>query len=300
VSEGEEHRSGYVALAGRPNVGKSTLVNALLGESILPTSPKPQTTRRKQLGILTTSRAQIIFVDTPGIHKPHHKLGEFMIDDAQEAMADADLIVAVFDASEDPSTEDKLLVDTLSRLPLNLMVLNKLDRVGPDEFQNRWSKYSQLFPELDQIIAVSATRGDNLQELVNLIISSLPIGPRYYDEDVLTDTYERDIAPDLIRAAAMRHLRQELPYSIAVRIDEYRDRSEQAAYIQATLFVERESQKGIVIGKGGSMLRTIGTDARLEIERMSNRKIFLDLRVKVYPGWRNDEEALRRFGYSRK
>lgn len=298
MSTTDDHRSGYVALAGRPNVGKSTLLNSLLGESILPVTPKPQTTRRRQLGILTKPQAQIIFVDTPGFHKPHHKLGEFMMEDARMAMAAADLNVAVFDVSVDPGPEDELITEALHQIQAKLMVLNKLDLVSPDELKDRWSQYSRLLPETEQIMAVSATRGDNLDQLVDQIIDELPEGPRFYDEDVLTDAYERDIASDLIRAAAMRHLRQELPFSIAVRIDEYKDRKERAAYIHATLFVERESQKGMVIGKGGSMLRNIGTDARKEIERMSGRSVFLDLRVKVYPGWRNDEEALRRFGYS--
>jgi GTP-binding protein Era len=279
-------------------VGKSTLLNALLGESILPVSPKPQTTRRKQLGILTRPDAQIIFVDTPGLHKPLHKLGEFMIRDAQIAMGDADLNVLIFDLGVDPTPEDQLLITSLRYVPVKFMVLNKLDLVGPDLLQDRWNKYEELLPELENVVAISAIRGDNLEKLVSKIVKALPQGPRYFEDDILTDLYERDLAPDIIRAAAMRHLRQELPYSIAVRIDEYKDRKLHAAFIQATLFVERESQKGIVIGKGGSMLRKIGTDARKDMERVTGRRIFLELRVKVYPGWRNDEEALRRFGYS--
>jgi GTP-binding protein Era len=293
------HRSGFVAMAGRPNVGKSTLLNAYLGQSIAAVSPKPQTTRQRQLGILTLEGAQVIFVDTPGLHTPHHTLGSRMNEAAEEALVDADLILVLFDLGEEPTDDDRRVVDALHALERprpTLAALNKVDLVGPNELQARFNAFEALLPEAE-MIPISATRGDARDVLLERVIAELPEGPRYYPAETITDAYERDIAADLIRASAMHMLRHEVPYSVAVRIDEYKERGERGAYIGATLFVERESQKGIVIGRGGTMLREIGTMARKEIEAMSGRKVYLDLRVKTLPGWRDDEEALRRMGY---
>jgi GTP-binding protein Era len=290
------HRSGYVALAGKPNVGKSTLLNALLQQGVMPVSSRPQTTLRRQIGILTLPQAQVVFLDTPGIHTPRHKLGQHMQQQTVAALEEADLALAVFDLHAEPDAADGLVVQQLAGRAGMLAALNKADLVGPDSLAERWQAYQTLMPEAE-LLLVSALRGDNLVELVDRIIGRLPYGPRYYPEGELTDSYEREIAADLIRAAGMQLLRQEVPHALAVRVDEYQERGESGAFIGATVFVERESQKGIVIGKGGHRLRDIGTLARQQIEAMSGRRVYLQLKVKVLPGWRDDERLLQRLGY---
>jgi GTP-binding protein Era len=293
------HRSGFVALAGRPNVGKSTLINRLLGQRIAAVSPKPQTTRQRQLGILTLPDAQLIFVDTPGLHEPLHKLGEKMNEEALSSLHDADVVLALFDLTRPPNEEDRLVAaqvrEIQGQIP-TLIALTKVDRVPDDRLSDRRAAFRTMLPEAD-FLEISATRGDNLEELVTLILDKLPEGSRLFPPETITDAYERDIAADMIRAAALKNLRNEVPHSLAIRIDEFEERNEHGAYIEATIFVERDSQKGIVIGKGGSMLKTIGTFARMEIEAATDRKIFLRLRVKVLPGWRNDENKLKSFGF---
>jgi GTP-binding protein Era len=293
------HRSGFVAVVGRPSVGKSTLINAFLGQSIAPTSQRPQTTRRRQLGILTLSNAQVVFVDTPGIHRPHNRLGEVMVEDATEALRDADVIVIVFDLTRPAAPEDQQVAQTAAAVrgttPV-LMALNKLDEASLDGLPERQAAFHALLPE-GEVHLVSALRGDGRQELLDRSVALLPGGPRYFPADQVTDLYEREIAGELVRAAAMRMLRDEVPYGISTRVDEYRERGENGAYIGVTMYVEREAHKPIVIGKGGSMLRRIGSEARREIEAMCGRRIYLDLRVKVQAGWRDDEKALRQFGF---
>jgi GTP-binding protein Era len=296
-----EYKSGFIAVMGRPNVGKSTLLNRLLRQTIAAVSPKPQTTRLQQLGILTLPEAQLIFIDTPGLHNPQHKLGEMMNQDALLALEDADLVLLVLDGSNPPGEEDLIVKDALSKLEPNipiLLALNKSDKIPPEELDNRIVQYQALIPGAS-LIAISALSGGNLSELEARLIQLLPEGPLLYPEDQVTDLYERDIAADLIRASAMNLLDKELPYLIAVRIDEFSEREGGNAYIKATLFVERESQKGIVIGQGGKMIKKIGSAARREIEEMSGRKIFLNLRVKVKKNWRNDPNALRLFGFKK-
>jgi GTP-binding protein Era len=294
-----DHRSGFVAVSGRPNIGKSTLINAYMGQPVAAVSPKPQTTRRRQLGILTLPTAQIIFVDTPGIHKPHHKLGERMNAEAEEVLKDADLILVMFSLRIPPTEDDRRVAERIGSLagkPPVIGALNKVDLVSPEDLVKRCAAFEALMPGVETI-PISATRGDNRDLLLERILESLPHGPQYYPEEEITDIFERDIAADLIRAAALQLLRDEVPHAIAVRIDEYKDRNEHGAYIEATLFVERESQKGIVIGKGGVMLREIGTLARKEIEAMSGRNVYLKIRVKVMKGWRNDAKVLSRMGF---
>ncbi|MGD2253123.1 MAG: GTPase Era [Anaerolineales bacterium] len=294
-----EHRSGFVAVIGRPNVGKSTLINRYLRQSVVPVSPRPQTTRRRQLAILTLPQAQVIFVDTPGIHKPHHKLGEYMNAAARRALEDADLLLAVFDLSALPTEDDERVIERILALdpgPPTLAALNKVDTLKPALLPKRLAAFTSMLPQTETI-AISALRGDGCQELLERLLVMLPKGPRFYPEDEITDAFERDIAADLIRAAALHLLRDEVPHSIAVSVEDYKERNQHGAYIRAILFVERESQKGIVIGKKGSMLKEIGTFSRRLIEEMSGRKVYLDLHVKVLPKWRNDENALRRFGF---
>ena len=294
-------RTGFVTLVGRPNVGKSTLLNAFMGQKIAAVSPRPQTTRHRQLGILTTPEAQIIFMDTPGMHKAHHKLGEFMNDVAGATLPDADVIVWLVDISQPPNEEDQVLADRIRELkkaPPVILAMNKVDLVPIDEIKANQLAFEALVPQASPI-QLSAQTGYQREKLLAEIIRRLPEGPALYAEEQITDLYEREIAVDLIREAALVHLRDEVPHALAVRLDEYTERGETGAYIVATIFVERETQKPIVIGQGGEMLKKIGSAARKEIEAMSGRKVFLDLRVKVQKNWRNSPDALRQFGYTR-
>ena len=284
---------------GRPNVGKSTLVNQLLGTKIAATSPWPQTTRKTQMGILTLEHAQIVFVDTPGFHNPIHKLGEKMNQEALKVLEESDIILFLVDVSQRPHEEDQLLAGSLSSMRRSVPViiaLNKSDLESNDLNEKQSALYQGLVPQ-SEMIMISSTLGDNLDQLVNKLITLLPEGPPFFPEDQVTDLYEREIAADLIRESVLFNLRAEVPHSIAVRIDEFKDRDESTTYIAATLFVERDSQKGIVIGQGGEKLKKIGIDARLKIEELLERKVYLRLRVKVRKNWRNDEAALRLFGY---
>ena len=294
------YKSGYVALVGKPNVGKSTLLNHYIGQKIAAVSFKPQTTRRRQLGILTLEKAQILFVDTPGFHSGDYKLSDYINEEAQFALMDADLILFLVDADQDPDEEDRKMADEIQRranqTPV-LLVLNKIDLVEPAVLESRLLLYQDLLDVEDQVLisAITATGRDLLLERV---IELLPEGPKYFPEDQITDTYERDISEELIRAAALQYLRDEVPYGILVRVDEYKLRENDLLYIHATIFVERESHKGIVIGQRGSMIKQISTTARQEIEAMSGNKVYLELKVKVEKNWRNNPEFLRRYGLS--
>ena len=295
-----QYKSGFVAIMGRTNVGKSTLINAILGQPVAAISPRSQTTRRRQLGIYTTEKAQIIFIDTPGLHQPKHKLGQQMIKEAIEALSDSDLIIFMVDITEAPHQEDHELVEILQatgKTADTLILFNKKDLIEREDRLNyQIDLYQRLLPE-SMGLAISALSAESIGELVQKLIEVLPVGPKYYPSDQVTDLYEREIAADLIRAAALGQLRDEVPHGIAIRIDQFKERENGSAYIRATIFVDRESHKGIVIGRQGSMLKSIGTAARQEIETMANRKVFLELRVKVRKNWRNDEKSLKAFGY---
>ncbi len=280
-------------------MGKSTLLNAILGQKVAAVSPRPQTTRQRQLGILTLPHAQIVFIDTPGIHVAHHALGKAMNAIAQETLLEADVIVWIVDSSQPPSEEDELIATQLSKLrpaPYVILALNKIDLLEGD----RLAKYEQqflLFLKNARPMEISALSGFGLVELQAALVDEMPEGEPLYSADQVTDFFERQIASDLIREAALINLRDEVPHALAVRVDEYKEREEQGAYIAATLFIEKDSQKGIVIGRGGEMLKKIGTQARQSIEEMSGRKVFLELRVKVSKNWRNNPDMLRQMGF---
>jgi GTP-binding protein Era len=294
-----DHHSGFVAVVGRPNVGKSTMMNAYLGQKVAIVSEKPQTTRNRLLGILTSDDAQIIFVDTPGIHAPLHKLGEYMVETAVQAIPDAEVVLFMVDGSVPPTGEDALVADAVreqgGELPV-VLALNKIDLLSSSESPHAETYLAMLQPTA--WLPVSATRGDNRDELLELMIAHLPPGPRYFPEDQVTDQQTRFIAAEMIREAALCRLRQEVPYALAVVVDEFKRRSEDMTYIGATIFVERDSQKGIVIGQGGRTLKDIGKIARVEIEKLVDTRVFLELWVKVWPKWRKKEDDLRRLGYA--
>ena len=293
------HRSGFVAVIGRPNVGKSTLMNQLLGHKVAIVSPRPQTTRTCIRGILTRPDAQIIFVDTPGLHKPLHKLGEVMVAVAASAIPDADVVLFVVDVSVMPTEEDQMIARMIRQRTSHpvILVLNKMDLLPPERVKPHTEAYWALVPDHAGWMMTIATEAVNLDKLLDMVIAHLPEGPRYYPGDLITDQTEREIAAELIREQVLRFTREEVPHSVAVVVEEYKERETGGVYIAATIYVEKESQKGILIGAGGQMLRRIGTAAREEIERMVGGKVYLDLWVKVSKNWRRDLQRVRRMGY---
>jgi GTP-binding protein Era len=299
----EGYRSGFVAVLGKPNVGKSTLINAFVGQKIAIISPKPQTTRRRLRGILTLPQAQIIFIDTPGIHFPKHKLGEYMVETATRALRDIDLALFMVDVSQPPTKEDEEIAGLLLLDPERkgrpapvILVLNKVDLLLPEKEEAHREAYLAL-GEFQEWLFLSATRGDNRERLLELIIEYLPLGPQYYPPDQVTDQEVRFMAAELIREQALEFLHQEVPHSVAVVVEEFQERREDLTYISATIYVEKASQKGIVLGQEGKMLKRIGTAARKEIEALLGKRVYLELWVKVSKKWRRDEGALRRLGY---
>jgi GTP-binding protein Era len=291
---GDDHRSGVVAVVGRPNVGKSSLLNALLGQKIAIATPKPQTTRRQQLGILTLPHAQILFTDTPGIHRPHNKLGEYMVAAAEGALRDADVILWIMDATEPPNASDRLISEKLAKIRQTpvLLILNKIDLLkGVVDF----SAHIALAPEA-KLLHVSALKQTNIDKLIEELVALLPLGPRYYPVDQVSDMNMRFIAAEIIREKIINNTSQEVPHSVAVEIDGFKEEPDRST-ISAIIYVEKDSQRGILVGKGGSMIKKIGTEARHELIEQMGTPVHLDLRVKVLPNWRDDEDLMRRMGY---
>lgn len=292
----DQWRSGFVALVGKPNVGKSTLLNALLGEKVAIVSPRPQTTRVPVRGILSRPGEQIIFIDTPGIHKPDHRLGKLMVELAERTLPNADVICFMVDISQPPSQLDRMIAQQVQRARgSKLLVLNKVDQKPRQPGANYLPAYREL-GQWEMEIAISARRRLGLTALLSEISARLPVGPPLYPLDQITDQTEQQLAAEFVREKALFYLQQEVPHAIAVEVEEWLEK-ETATYIRMTINVEKESQKGILIGAGGSMLKKIGSAARASIERMLGRPVYLDLWVKVRPNWRDDPAALGWLGY---
>ena len=295
IARSENFRSGFVALVGKPNVGKSTLLNALLGQKIAIVSPKPQTTRVAQRGILNLEHAQIIFVDTPGIHDPRTKLGSFMVEQARRSIPDADVVCFVVDLSTPPNRTEQRIADLARRARApRILVLNKLDQ-RPRGGVNFLDAYRELGP-WDMEVAVSALRRKGLETLVDELVRRLPAGPPLYPVDQITDQSEREHAAELVREQVLRYIEQEVPHGVAVEVEEWEEKG-QAVYIRMTIYVEKDSQKGILIGAAGAMLKRIGSGARRGIEETIGRQVYLELWVKVRPNWRDDSSSLHWLGY---
>ncbi|MCC6606759.1 MAG: GTPase Era [Anaerolineae bacterium] len=297
----EGHRSGFVAVIGRPNVGKSTLINGLLQEKINIVSPRPQTTRSRQLGILTTADYQIIFMDTPGLMQPRHKLDEFMVETAVDSLNEADVVLFLVDGSEPVGPGDQAIAAQLHGLDDSstvILAINKSDVTAPENVMPHTEAYRALLPSATWIF-FSARTGNGRNELLDLIVQALPEGPRYYPADQVTDIYLRDMAAEFVREQVMLQLRDEIPYSVAVQVEQFKERDNGTTYIGANIIVERDNHKAIVIGAKGSQLRQIGAAARKELEELLEGKVFLELWVKVEPKWRHNEQALKRLGYTK-
>ena len=287
-------KAGYVAIIGRPNVGKSTLVNQVLGQKVVIAPPKPQTTRRRIKGIFTNEEAQIIFFDTPGVTKPLDKLGEFLLDESKCSIPDADVILFVVDVTDKAGKGDKWIAKNLldTKIPI-ILVLNKVDLIkNPLKKEENLLSYKTLFQENLPTVKISAKTGRNIDTLIKNIIRKLPEGDPIYAEDEVTDESMRNIAKEIIREKILLHTNDELPHSVAIVIDEYKE-TEEIDNILASVYVETESQKGIMIGKGASMLKKISTDARIELEDIAQKKIYLNIQVKVQKKWRQNQKKVK-------
>lgn len=292
------YKSGFVAIIGRPNVGKSTLMNQIVGQKIAIMSNKPQTTRNKIRAVYTSETGQIIFIDTPGVHKPKSKLGELMNDIVENTLREVDLILFLTDVSEKLGPGDRFVIEKMQKTKTPVyLILNKIDKVHPEELLPIIDHYRQLYP-FKEIIPVSALKGNNVNTLIEQMVQQLPEGPQYYPTDQITDHPERFIIAELIREKVLHLTQEEVPHSVAVVVEHMQKREDSdAVYIYVGIYAERDSQKGILIGKQGSMLKEIGRRARFDIERLLGTRVFLELRVKVKKDWRNQDSLLRNFGF---
>lgn len=289
-------KSGFATIIGRPNVGKSTLVNYLVGEKISITSPRPQTTRNSIKTIYTTDKGQIIFVDTPGIYKTKNDLDRFMVNEAYQSIEGIDVIILMFDATDNFKKQDQVIYNQIknSSNPF-LVVLNKIDKLKNKEIPKVLKQYQKRIKE--DIIPISSKTGRNIDSLLDRAFEKLPEGPQYFPEDMITDQIEQFIVSEMIREKTFYLLREEVPFGIAVLIEEMEERDDEIMYIRANIYVEQKSHKGIIIGKNGKMLKKIGTRARKDIEKLLQQKVYLDLWIKVEKDWREDENLLKRMGY---
>lgn len=293
----KQHKSGFVAVIGRPNVGKSTLINHLIGQKIAIMSDKPQTTRNRILCVLTQPDAQIVFLDTPGVHKPLHKLGEYMANTVENTLKEVDAILFVVDVTEKFGAGERFIIDHLkaTKRPV-ILIINKIDRAKNEDILPIIANYAAQY-DFAGVVPISAKNKLNLDHILSEVKKYLPEGPEYYPEDMVTDQPERLIAAEMVREKVLELTRDEVPHAVAVDVDEMATRSKGDVYIRATIYVERDSQKGIVIGGHGSMLREIGQRARHDIEVLLGAKVYLDLWVKVRKDWRNRDAILKSFGF---
>lgn len=292
-------KCGFVTIIGRPNVGKSTLLNQILGQKIVITTDKAQTTRKRIKGILTEPQGQVIFVDTPGIHRPLNKLGEFLMDEAKFAVPDADLILFLVDGSEPAGRGDKWIVENLlknTKIPV-ILVMNKVDKIkNQQKIEENMISYKTMFHDNIPIVRISAKTGRNKDTLLTNIFKKLPEGEKLYPDDVVTEESMRSITEEIIREKILLNTQDEIPHSVAITIDKYEEKDD-IDRIYATIFCEQKSQKGILIGKSGALLKKIGTEARIELEEIAEKKVFLALEVKVEKDWRKKDKLLKSFGY---
>jgi len=293
---GFEFRSGFVSIIGRPNVGKSTLLNTILGEKVAIVTSKPQTTRNRILGIKTLPDTQIIFIDTPGIHKPRHRLGEIMVKTTMEALQEVDIILFMVEPHK-PSDSDKVIMELLKKVqsPVFLLI-NKIDTIKKTELLPIIDTYKEMY-QFHEIIPLSALKQDGIYLLIKKICEYLPYGPRYYPDDIHTDLLERFMVSEIIREKVIEMTEEEVPHAVAVEITDWLEREDGLISISSNIYVEREGQKGIIIGKRGAKLKSIGTAARIDIEQLLNTKVFLELWVKVKKDWRDKKGILTELGY---
>lgn len=292
-------KSGFISIIGRPNVGKSTFINQAIGQKVSIISDKPQTTRNKIQCIYTDEEAQMVFIDTPGIHKPKHRLGDHLVRLAKSTLNEVEAILFMIDASEGYGKGDQFIIDLLKTVDSPVfLIINKVDLIHPDDLFAIIDSYKEKL-DFTEIIPISALNGNNVQYLMDELKGHLPEGPKYYDEEMVTDHPERFIMSELIREKVLHLTREEVPHSIAVVIEDIKERESKAMYVQAVIIAERNSQKGILIGKQGAMLKQIGQEARKDIENLLGTKVFLDLWIKVQKDWRNKQRYLDQFGYNK-
>jgi len=301
MSEPDGFKSGFIALVGRPNVGKSTLMNAMVGQKLAIMSDKPQTTRNKITAVLTTDDAQLVFIDTPGIHKPKHRLGEYMVTVTQNVLHEVDVILCLVEAGEKGiGPGDRYIIERFKETETPVvLVVNKTDTVKKDELLPQIDLYRSQ-AEFTEIVPVSALTGDNVQELIRVLTGLLREGPKYYPDDMVTDQPERAVIGEIIREKVLHLTREEIPHSVAVDIEEIKERDGNLVYVRAVIYTEKESQKGIIVGKKGGLLKKIGEMARQDIENLLGSRVYLDLWVKVKKDWRNSKTVLRDLGYDLK
>ncbi len=293
----QSFKSGFITIIGRPNVGKSTFLNRVIGQKIAIMSDKAQTTRNTIQGVLTTDDAQLVFIDTPGIHKPKHRLGDFMVKLAENTLNEVDAVMFMINAEEGFGRGDQYIIDRLASVKKPVyLIINKIDRIHPDKLFTLITEYKDKY-DFKEIIPISALEGNNVDHLLEVLTDQLEEGPQYYPKDQVTDHPERFIIGELIREKVLHHTREEVPHSIAVVIEKIEKNPDEKVLVQAMIIVERSTQKGIVIGKQGTMLKKIGHQARRDIERLLGNKVYLELWVKVKKDWRNQERYLSEFGF---
>ena len=293
----KQFKSGFVAIVGRPNVGKSTFMNYVLGQKIAIMSDKAQTTRNKIQGVYTNQDCQIVFLDTPGIHKPKHELGNFMVESAYSALKEVDAVLFMVNAAEKRGSGDDFIIEKLKEIKTPVfLVLNKIDLISPDELLDRVESYQETIP-FAGIIPISVLQGNNVQELMTTLTNHLPEGPQYYPSDQITDHPEYFVVSELIREKILHLTKEEIPHSVAVTVDKMQKDEFDKVHVYANIIVERPTQKGIIIGKGGKLLKEIGVRARKDIEQLLGNKVYLELWVKVEKDWRKKKSHLQDFGY---